>query len=204
MFSVSFLVVQYTIPHTDCKGRDEATKKKERRNKRKPKLTKRSERANPRARQGGMLGEAVEQVRANGRGSAERREAGQSPAKGDADPGQVLGEALTEEDQAGDAEDPRRVDAPEAVFRVPHARVPAQVAARQEVVEPVAEEFGAEGADHGGEVEECDGGVAEEVWWWLDELGDCADEADGPHGAYRYEAEGCFDVCQFVRCPSSC
>jgi hypothetical protein len=52
------------------------------------------------------------------------------------------------------------------------------------VAEPVVEEmapgFGAENADHGGQEEKCSGGVAEEVWWWFNELGYGCSDSNGP------------------------
>lgn len=121
-----------------------------------------------------MLREDIKDVRRDGYGCAESTEAVHAPTKCDASPFKLMLERLTEEDQSSDSEDPGRVDAPEAIFGLVLAAVGANVPVAEEVVEPVAPELCAHGADHRCEEEEGSCRVTEEVWRWFDELSDRA------------------------------
>jgi hypothetical protein len=69
---------------------------------------------------------------------------------------EVVEEALADEDQAGDHEHRRDVHRVQADLGLEDAGVAVDVAAREEVVEEVAEKLAQEDADDGREVEEAD------------------------------------------------
>lgn len=136
-----------------------------------------------------MLRETIEHVSADGSRRPQRAETIHAPTERDTDPALTPLQRLPDEHQPANAQQPRRVNAPESVLRLVLAVVRAHVAPEEEVVEPVAPELREYGAYHRREEEEGQVGDAEEVGGREDKLGDCADETDGPHCDYHDEAE---------------
>lgn len=137
-----------------------------------------------------MLRIHIQQIRRDGRGSGECREAIHGPAKRDPYPAQLVLDGLTKEDETAKTNDPGWVDAPKTILWSILAVVRTYVTIAKEVVEPVAPELGQDGPDHWREVKQGYGRVREEVGWRLHELGDGGNDSDGPHSDPGNEAEG--------------
>lgn len=144
----------------------------------------------PRARGRSLRREDVEEVGGNRHRDAQGSETRHSPAEGDGDPAQLALERLAEEDETCDCDGPAGVDAPESVFRDVVAVVGGDVAGLEVVVEEMSPEFAEEGADCGGEEEQCKVGLGEGVGGREHEFRDCGHDADGPHCHEHYETEG--------------
>lgn len=102
---------------------------------------------------------------------------------------QIMLQSLSKQNESTDTDDPSGIYTPKADFWLELAVVGFDVPIADEVVEPVAPEFGDDCAGHGCEEEEGDGCVAEEVWWWFYELSYYGDDSDCPHCYECYETE---------------
>lgn len=117
-----------------------------------------------------MLGEDVQNVCGDGDGGSQSREAVHAPAKCDSNPRKLVLECLTKKNEPGESNDPSRVYAPEAIFRLILASMGSDIAIAKEVIKPVTPKFGADGANHRREKEKRKRCVAEQVGGWQDEL----------------------------------
>ena len=107
---------------------------------------------------------------------------------------------LSIQDQPSDRHGDRWPDIPEPCFRSPYPSVIADVSASDQIIGEVTQEFGHHGADEGGEIEQGDLQVAEEIGRGFDELGYRCVYTDSPH-CYQQDEYGSYNYRQRCRSP---